>query len=346
MLRLQVAAVALLVVAPIVAQATPGKATQFEDGIQMVPRATAPTKRTANGSLYIDSADSNALHYVKPDGTDAAVGGGGGGITASSTDTLTNKTISGSSNTLSNIGNASLVNSGFTLAVPGIFSGGGTTSLGGTLTLTLNSQGANTFFMGPSSGGSATPAFRGIAAADVSAVVPLLTDWFVTPVVEANASITTFDGVAQKPGGTAFMCMRACSVTGVRLAYPNATSKTIKASLWNDAGSRLANASATYSSAGIKTLSFGSSTSLTPGKRYHVSLYETGGTTSIGYLIGSSAFPMAMGNSNTDAPTGGSPVVVWLAWGEDAGGGAGDVFPGNSGSGGEIYPVDPIVTVP
>ncbi len=54
-------------------------ATPLGSGGQIVPRTTAPTKRTANGSIYIKSNDSNKLHYVKPDGTDAEVGGGGGG---------------------------------------------------------------------------------------------------------------------------------------------------------------------------------------------------------------------------------------------------------------------------
>lgn len=49
---------------------------------------------------------------------------------------LTNKTISGTANTISNIGNASLTNSSITINTSGILSGGGTVSLGGNLTLT------------------------------------------------------------------------------------------------------------------------------------------------------------------------------------------------------------------
>ncbi|CAN5306326.1 hypothetical protein BH10PAT1_BH10PAT1_2890 [soil metagenome] len=59
-----------------------------------------------------------------------------GFITASSTDTLTNKTISGSSNTLTNIGNSSLTNSSITINSAGILSGGAAVSLGGSVTLT------------------------------------------------------------------------------------------------------------------------------------------------------------------------------------------------------------------
>ena len=56
--------------------------------------------------------------------------------TISSTQTLTNKTISGASNTLSNIGNGSLSNSSITITAGTGMSGGGTPSLGGTVTLT------------------------------------------------------------------------------------------------------------------------------------------------------------------------------------------------------------------
>lgn len=212
--------------------------------------------------------------------------------------------------------------------------------------ITWTSQAANKFLASPL-GSSGAMSARVMGGADVSTFSPLLTDWIVTPVAEANAiPVITFTGIAQLPGGVAFMCTRACTVTGARLAYPNATSKSIKVSLWNNAGTRLQNITTVYNSAGIKTVTFGSSTSLTPYKKYHLSLYETGGTTSIGYSSATSSFPFSTGNTNVDVLLVGSPVIVWLAWGEDAGGGAGDVFPGNQGSGAEIYPVDPIITVP
>jgi nanoRNase/pAp phosphatase (c-di-AMP/oligoRNAs hydrolase) len=50
-------------------------------------------------------------------------------MSASTADTLTNKTISGSSNTLSNIGNSSLTNSSITI-------NGSSVSLGGSVTIT------------------------------------------------------------------------------------------------------------------------------------------------------------------------------------------------------------------
>lgn len=69
-----------------------------------------------------------------PDATDTLVG-------QATTDTLTNKTISGSSNTLTNIGNSSLVNSSLTVTAGTGLSGGGSVALGSSVTLSLPSVG-------------------------------------------------------------------------------------------------------------------------------------------------------------------------------------------------------------
>lgn len=62
-------------------------------------------------------------------GTAVSLGGTITLSTASATETLTNKTISGSNNTLSNIGNSSLTNSSITI-------NGSSVSLGGSVTIT------------------------------------------------------------------------------------------------------------------------------------------------------------------------------------------------------------------
>src|SRR5210317_2184167 len=73
------------------------------------------------GSGITTSVSGNEITFA----TDGSI------VTETSTDTLTNKTISGSSNTLSNIGNSSLTNSSITL-------GDDTISLGGTQTTVTN----------------------------------------------------------------------------------------------------------------------------------------------------------------------------------------------------------------
>jgi len=84
-------------------------------------------------------------------GTELTIATDGSIVTETSTDTLTNKTISGASNTLSNIGNSSLTNSSLTIGADTISLGGtqttitdlnldGTSSLSGTGTIQVTSS--------------------------------------------------------------------------------------------------------------------------------------------------------------------------------------------------------------
>ena len=84
-------------------------------------------------------------------GTELTIATDGSIVTETSTDTLTNKTISGASNTLSNIGNSSLTNSSVTIGADTISLGGtqttitdlnldGTSSLSGTGTIQVTSS--------------------------------------------------------------------------------------------------------------------------------------------------------------------------------------------------------------
>ena len=84
-------------------------------------------------------------------GTELTIATDGAVVTETSTDTLTNKTISGASNTLSNIGNSSLTNSSVTLGSTAVslgataasaagFSLTGASSVSGTGTIDLTSQ--------------------------------------------------------------------------------------------------------------------------------------------------------------------------------------------------------------
>lgn len=130
------------------------------------------------------------------------------------TQTLTNKTISGAANTLSNIANASLTNSSVTVTAGTGLSGGGAVALGAAVTLnnagvlsaigTANqvnvsgSTGNVTFSLPQSIHTGATPSFTGLAmttdnTADLGALgVRVRTGYFGT-------SVLTGDGTASAP---------------------------------------------------------------------------------------------------------------------------------------------------
>lgn len=95
-----------------------------------VKRGTASSWTSANTVLAAGEIgfETDTKKFKVGDGATAWSSLGYAGMTASSTDTLTNKTISGSSNTLSNIGNSSLTNSSITI-------NGSSVSLGGTVTI-------------------------------------------------------------------------------------------------------------------------------------------------------------------------------------------------------------------
>ena len=102
-------------------------ATGTSTVVLSLPTALTFTGKTVTGGTFtlpIISSISNSGTVTIPTGTDTLVA-------RTSTDTLTNKSISGSSNTLSNIANASLTNSSLTVGTTSISLGGSSLTLGG-----------------------------------------------------------------------------------------------------------------------------------------------------------------------------------------------------------------------
>ena len=159
--------------------------TDFNKGIRFRSSGSA-----ASAITLLDAVATAGRVVTLPDATTTLVG-------RNTTDTLTNKSISGSTNTLSNIGNSALTNSSITIngsstRLGGSVSVGTVTSVGGTGTvsglslsgtvttsgnLTLGgtlavlpsnfaSQTANTILAAPN-GTAGVPTFRAIVAADI-----------------------------------------------------------------------------------------------------------------------------------------------------------------------------------
>lgn len=98
------------------------------------------TNKTLTAPVISSIVNSGTL--TLPTTTDTLVG-------RATSDTLTNKTISGSSNTLSNIGNASLTNSSLTIGTTNISLGGTSLTLGGLTSVTVTQDPVNALDLAP-----------------------------------------------------------------------------------------------------------------------------------------------------------------------------------------------------
>jgi hypothetical protein len=110
-----------------------------------LPTALTFTGKTVTGgtfSLPIISAISNSGTITIPSGTDTLVA-------RNTTDTLTNKSISGATNTLTNIANASLTNSSVTVGTTAISLGASSLTLGGLTTVTVTQDPVSALQLAP-----------------------------------------------------------------------------------------------------------------------------------------------------------------------------------------------------
>lgn len=150
----------------------------INDGTDATKGIRFRSSGSATGAITLLDAVSTSGHVVTlPNANTTLVG-------RDTTDTLTNKSISGSTNTLSNIGNASLTNSSITI-------NGSAISLGGTV-----SVGTVTSVTGTApvvSSGGATPAISMAAASTTTDGYLTSTDW------------NTFNGKAPATSGTSIL---------------------------------------------------------------------------------------------------------------------------------------------
>ena len=134
-----------------------------------------PDGGTTSTRTMLSTSQTVDRTLTLPDATDTLVG-------KATTDTLTNKSISGSTNTLSNIGNASLSNSAITI-------NGTSTSLGGSITV-----------------GSVT---------SVTGTAPVVSSGGATPAISMAAATTSVNGYLTSTDWTTFNNKGSGSVTSV-----------------------------------------------------------------------------------------------------------------------------------
>jgi hypothetical protein len=198
--------------------------TDFNKGIRFRSSGSA-----ASAITLLDAVATAGRVVTLPDATTTLVG-------RDTTDTLTNKSISGSTNTLSNIGNASLTNSAITI-------NGTSTSLGGSI-----SVGTVTSVTGTSpvvSSGGNTPAISMPAATisvdgyltstdwntfnskgsgtvtSVSATSPVTSSGGATPNIAMPAATTSVSGYLTSTDWTTFNNKGSGSVTAVSVVSAN-----------------------------------------------------------------------------------------------------------------------------
>jgi len=231
------------------------------------------------GAVTLTSTDvDTALGFIpapQTSGSSLLYGNGSGGFS----NATIGSGLSFSGGTLSATNSGTVTSVG--LSLPSIFSVSGSPVTGsGTLTATLNSETANTFFAAPN-GSAGTPTFRALVAADV-------------PTLNQNTTGT------------------AASVTGTTqsaiTSIPNlATVGTITTGVWNGtpvANSYLANSSITING---NAVSLGGSTTVTAVNPYALTIGT--GLSGTSYN-GASAVTIALANSGVTAGTYGSASVI------------------------------------
>jgi hypothetical protein len=153
------------------------------------------------------------------------------GVTASSTDTFTNKTINGTNNTLSNIGNAALTNSAITI-------NGTAVSLGGSISLPGDIEGvtAGTGLTGGGTSGTVTisldtPVSAANGGTGISSLGTGVATWLGTPTSDNLRTV-----VSDETGSGVLVFNGAPTLTGTVVTASGDINMTAAGGIWKRKG--------------------------------------------------------------------------------------------------------------
>lgn len=202
-----------------------------------------PSSANLASALTDETGTGAAVFGTSPDFTTGATIGGVAIPTISSTSTLTNKTISGASNTLSNIGNSSLTNSAITINAGTNFgiTAPGSSSLGATVTIGATTDNLRFANLGlgvaaPTSGGQITST---LGANNVTGLL-IKRNTDTSPTGKffdfQNAAGTTVASMGVDGALTVASCSGCGGSSGVTVGTTTITSGTSGRVLYNNAG--------------------------------------------------------------------------------------------------------------
>ena len=255
---------------------------------------------TLGGSLTLSGAFD--LTLTQTASTNVTLPTTGTLATLAGAETFTNKSISGSTNTLSNIGNSSLTNSSITI-------GSTSVALGGTITIFAGTSiSGSTNTLSNISNASLTNSSITINGSSVSLGGSVTVTASTTAALTAGTGLqlnsgTTFDGSTAK---TISIDSTVATLTGTQIL----TNKTINGpdnTLTNIANSSLSNSSVTYNGVAV---SLGSSGTITANTTNAVTFDNSGGGAASGTTFDGSAAKTISYNTLGASPLAGSTSLI------------------------------------
>ena len=293
--------------------------TDFNKGIRFRSSGSA-----ASAITLLDAVATAGRVVTLPDATTTLVG-------RDTTDTLTNKSISGTTNTLSNIGNASLTNSAITIngtstSLGGSISVGTVTSVGatagtgisvtgspitssGSLTITntapdqtvafTNGTGISVTGTYPNFTVTNTSPSSGGTVTSVTGTAPVVSSGGNTPAISMAAATTSVNGYLTSTDWTTFNGKQATLVSGTNIKTINTNSILGSGDLTIAASPAGSNTQIQYNNSGAlgasSSLTFATSTLTAPIVNASNGLVVNSATVSASYSLPSGSNAMSVG---------------------------------------------------